>query len=76
MHRRNFCFCVLPETTGQEVAILKFLEMETPEVIAPRVLGYDTEPQNPIAGSPFILVTSIFAISFEKSLLIYGTVVV
>lgn len=46
------------ETTKQEVAILKFLETRAPEVIAPRVLGYDNEPQNEI-GSPFILESRI-----------------
>lgn len=32
--------------------------MRAPEVIAPRVLGYDIEPQNAI-GSPFILQSGI-----------------
>lgn len=46
------------ETTAQEIAILKFLEIKAPEITTPRVLGYDADPRNPI-GSPFILMSKM-----------------
>lgn len=47
------------ETTEQEVAILTLLEKRAPAIIAPRVLGYNTDPEKLKIGSPFILLSKL-----------------